>query len=272
MPTAIRALPSPAAFFVARHHKDVDSLPPRNVPLMPDFEREFKDYQDWLAPRLDTYEQAIYLYVLRHGPMLGLAEVVIGFKSARRKMAFGIGEAGKPMSEGTCYKKVRSLEQKGCVTIVASERDGTRLRLHLPSEIRGLIPAAVEAVAAILEQIDFFGDRIGRLRIIARENAKCFYCLRQLSPASHVIEHVVSRPVGDNSFRNVVAACRECNNSKGKLAAADHVRELYRRGLLSSDEFDARVTALDHLAHGLLVPPDGPLRDWPSGTAPSALT
>ncbi len=61
-----------------------------------------EDVVDYLAPRLDTYEAAIYLYALRHGPLQGAAELVIGFKSARAKMAFGIGEHGKPMSEGTC--------------------------------------------------------------------------------------------------------------------------------------------------------------------------
>jgi hypothetical protein len=27
----------------------------------------FQQFQDYLAPKLDTYEQAIYLYVFRHG-------------------------------------------------------------------------------------------------------------------------------------------------------------------------------------------------------------
>jgi hypothetical protein len=194
--------------------------------------------------------------------LLGQDEVVVGFKSARRKMAFGIGEAGKPMSEGTCYKKLRSLEQKGCLRVVSSERDGTRVKLVLPSEIPGLVPASAPAAAVALENIDFFSDRDARLLIVAREAARCFYCLREITPASHVIEHVVSRPAGTGSFRNVVAACRECNNRKGELAAADHIREIYRRGLLDADEFDARLSALDQLQRGLLVPPSEPLRDW----------
>ena len=62
----------------------------------------FEEFQDYLAPTLDTYEQAVYLYILRHGRLQGKAEVTIGFKYARKKMALGIGENGKPMSEGTC--------------------------------------------------------------------------------------------------------------------------------------------------------------------------
>ena len=46
-----------------------------------------EQFQDYLAPKLDTYEQALYLYIFRHGRLLGAEEVVIGFKAARRRMA-----------------------------------------------------------------------------------------------------------------------------------------------------------------------------------------
>ena len=42
-------------------------------------------FQDHLAPRLDTYEQAIYLYVFRHTRLIGQDEAVLGFKSAARE-------------------------------------------------------------------------------------------------------------------------------------------------------------------------------------------
>ncbi len=73
-----------------------------------------EQFQDYLAPKLDTYEQALYLYIFRHGRLLGAEEVVIGFKAARRRMACGIGQDGRPMSENTAYEKLRSLQSKGC--------------------------------------------------------------------------------------------------------------------------------------------------------------
>lgn len=39
-----------------------------------------EEFQDYLAPTLDTYEQAVYLYILRHGRLQGKTEVTIGFK------------------------------------------------------------------------------------------------------------------------------------------------------------------------------------------------
>ncbi len=49
-----------------------------------------EEFQDLLAPKLDVYEQAVYLYILRHSRLQGREEVTIGFFSARLRMALGI--------------------------------------------------------------------------------------------------------------------------------------------------------------------------------------
>jgi 5-methylcytosine-specific restriction endonuclease McrA len=203
-----------------------------------DLKRVFEHFEDHLAPRLDTYEQVVYLYILRHSRLVGLDEVTIGFKSARKKMAFGIGEAGKPMSEGTCYEKLRSLEKKGCLDILSTERAGTRVRLRLPDEIAGVVPT----------------EPPDRVLLLEREGHRCFYCLRQLDGQNHVVEHVRSRPNGNNGYRNVVAACIQCNNRKGATAAEDYIRALYRDGFLNEGEFKQRLAMLVKLAEGELKP------------------
>ncbi|MBI4382161.1 MAG: HNH endonuclease [candidate division NC10 bacterium] len=180
-----------------------------------ELEQFFKDFQDHLAPRLDTYEQAIYLYLFRHTRLVGLEEAVIGFKSARRRMACGIGEKGKPMSENTAYEKLQSLQEKGCIVILDSNREGRKIRLRLPSEISGVVVSARPAAPPDLEMQDFFDVEENRARILTGEGHRCFYCLRQLNGENYVIEHVLSRPAGDNTYRNVVAACRRCNTGKG---------------------------------------------------------
>jgi len=109
-----------------------------------------------LAPRLDVYEQAVYLYIVRHTIAVGQSEATIGFKSARKKMAFGVGTAGTPPSEKTVYEKLKSLESKGYIKILSSERTGTRLRLIPPQEIPGIIPVTVPEAIFTLEQMDFF--------------------------------------------------------------------------------------------------------------------
>jgi len=219
-----------------------------------DLEQFIRDFQDYLAPQLDTYEQAVYLYLFRHTRFLGLEEAVIGFKSARRRMACGIGEKGKPMSENTAYEKLRSLEEKGCVVILDSTREGRKIRLNLPSEIPGVVTQEEPPATPDLEMQDFFNVEENRARILMREEHRCFYCLRQLNGENYVIEHVVSRPAGDNTYRNVVAACRQCNNRKGSSEVEDWLRTLYRDGFLGEIEFRERVSHLRRLRAGELKP------------------
>ena len=78
--------------------------------------------------------------------------------------------------------------------------------------------------------------------------------LAALTAGNCVIEHVVSRPAGDNSYRNVVAACRQCNNRKGNSDAEDFLRVLYREGFLSGEEFEQRASHLQRLRAGELRP------------------
>ena len=212
------------------------------------------DFQDYLSPRLDTYEQAIYLYLFRHTLLTGKEEAVIGFKSARARMACGIGQEGRPMSENTAYVKLQSLAAKGCIEIVASEHAGRRIRVKLPKDIPGIIPVATTETPVSLDAMDFFDVPENRQFILQREENRCFYCLRSLTPETHVIEHVVSRPNGDSSYRNVVAACRECNNRKGSALARDFLRSLYRDGFLSDKELEGRLSHLERLECGDLKP------------------
>jgi len=212
------------------------------------------EFQDYLAPRLDTYEQAIYLYVFRHSRLIGLNEVVLGFKSVRSRMATGSGENGKPMADRTCYEKLRSLQAKGCLEVVTVERSGSRIRLRLPSEIPGVVPDPEGPITISLDDMDFYTVAANRSLILSREGSKCFYCLRALNVDNHVIEHVVSRPAGSNGYRNVVAACTQCNNRKSDSDAEDFLRVLYREGFLSNNDFEQRGSHLQRLRAGELRP------------------
>ena len=143
-----------------------------------DLREFFENVHDHLAPKLDTYEQAIYLYVFRHSRLLNLEEITVGLKSARHRLAVGIGEDGRPMSESTAYKKVASLQAKGCITIVKTTHSGRLLRLHLPSEIAGVISPELPPEIMGIEEMDFFSVPENRQRLLAREQFRCPRVLR----------------------------------------------------------------------------------------------
>ncbi len=94
-------------------------------------------------------------------------------------MATGVGEKGKPMAQNTCYEKLRSLQAKGCLEVVTVERNGSRIRLRLPSEIPGVVVQPAAPTAIRLDEMDFFAVEENRCLILAREAHKCFYCLRR---------------------------------------------------------------------------------------------
>jgi hypothetical protein len=153
-----------------------------------------------------------------------------------------------------CYAKLRSLEAKRFLKIVSSEYTGMRIHPYLPSEIEGVIPEEVVPTATDIENMDFFDVPENRQLILERDNHKCFYCLSALNGRNYVIEHVISRPAGNNSYRNVVAACRQCNNRKGASSVEDYLRMLYRESFLRPEEFQDRLSHLERLQAGELKP------------------
>jgi len=219
-----------------------------------DIGQELQAFSDHVAPNLDVYEQAIFIYLLRHSYLEGSEALVIGLKSTRKKMGFGAGDGSKPMSEATITKKVQSLEVKGLIRKTGSGRSGTRLTVLKPTETAFFKSASQPSVQSNIEEIDFFDDPVGRDAILRREGSRCFYCFVSLDRDNYVMEHVVSRPEGDGRYTNIVAACRTCNNKKSNISAEGFLRTLYRGKLLSESEFQERCGALSDLQAGRLVP------------------
>jgi len=217
-------------------------------------EKFFIDFQDFMAPTMDVYEQSIYIYIIRHSRLIGQNDAVIGFKSARKKLGYGVGKAKTPPSEGVCYERLTTLSQKGYIKNLGSERMGTRIHASLPEEIPGLCKIEEESILIDIEDMDFFEASENRQLILERENHECFYCKAKLNSENYIMEHVISRPEGTNSYRNIVASCRTCNNKKGPEEVSAFLRSLYREGLLSQEEFQEVLAKLEQLKNGALQP------------------
>jgi hypothetical protein len=219
---------------------------------MVDLKKALADYHDYLAPRLDALEQIVYLHVFRHTLLVGTSEAVVSFKADRRKLGLNLGEKGQPLTEGACYERLLALQSKGCLEVLGTSRDGTRLRVKVPSEIPGLVPAGPRE---FLEKADFYNDPENRRSILKREKGKCFLCLRAIDTGDFEIAHVGPLTEGRNGYRNVLACCRDCAARKGDTPAEPFLRVLYRNGFLAGSELEARLAALQRLRNGEL-PPD----------------
>ena len=207
-----------------------------------------KQCEDHLFPRmqLSTRERALYYHLLRHTYAEGKATALVALLPLAQALA---------VAESSAREDIRSLNEKGCIRIEDRSRQGHLVRVLLPEEIEGVIPAVAPAPAVDLEKLDFFNDRRFVTAILDREGNRCFYCLKGVRVESCELDHAISRINGsDNSYRNIVASCHDCNTLKQASAPADFLRTLFRKGRLSATELEERLAALEQLQSGKLVP------------------
>lgn len=211
------------------------------------------DIQDYLVPILDTYEQALYNYILRHTLLVGKPTAVISVKTAN--IGLGKSKAGSLPSESSKTKKLRSLEEKGCVVIVSRSHRGTQVKPIFPNDIPGLVPVAIDIEKPDIEKLDFYEGRIYVDALLERESGKCFYTLQKINKENCVLDHVVPQSKGgDNSYRNIVAASFDANSTKLGKNADDFARELYRSGIINLEEMQQLLSRIEQLQEGKLVP------------------
>ncbi len=211
-----------------------------------DWVQLFSDIEDSLFPHfhLSVWERAVYYHLLRNSR-------VVDQQTVRRSLS-QIAVALE-ISDFKVRDVVRSLNQKGCVEITNRSRTGHTVRVLLPSELN--LPVASEDPPVSIDEIDFFAGRGYVVPLLARESGRCFYCLREVTQETCELDHVSPlASAKDNSFRNIVVSCHECNKLKQDMAADQHLRQLLRSSLLSETEFQERLAAIEALKRGELAP------------------
>lgn len=213
-----------------------------------DLATELKNIEDHLIPKLqlDHVERALYYHLLRHTRLIGKEASLFGLYTLAESSGF---------SETTLRERIRILDEKGCVAIKERSAKGHLLLVLLPGEIDGLVPQPAEIAAVDIRGIDFYANRTYVDALVKREKGRCFYCLRAINAETCVLDHVISKAArGDDSFRNVVACCHECNATKQSQDPTEFLRTRYRLNFLSQTELQERVLALEKLQLGQLVP------------------
>jgi 5-methylcytosine-specific restriction endonuclease McrA len=221
----------------------------------PDAQLLWKQLEEDLVPRLglNLPERVVYAHLLRHSRLEG-----------KRQLRFSIVWLARSvrLSDQPARHAVRSLAAKGALRLVDRTLAGHLVEVFLPDEIHA-VPheGAVRSCLTRrpgrtdLEEMDFLQVSSRREAIHARDRGLCFYCLRRFVARGRVLDHVVPHVRGgNNSYRNLVSCCVECNSQKGETAAEDFLLSLYRLRRLTSAELAARLRALDALAAGELRP------------------
>lgn len=215
---------------------------------LPDALQIWKQMEDLVVPRLRITlpERAVCYHLLRHSRLEG-----------RRRLHFSMAwlSRGTRVSPGALRAAIRSLSAKGLLRILERSKAGHFVEVRLPGEFRLARLDSPTASPGDLDGADFLVSMELRKAIHRRENGRCFYCLRMLTPGVQCLDHVVPRVrLGANSYRNLVSACLECNSQKSQRPADNFLRELYRQRRLTSLELAERLRALKLLAEGKLKP------------------
>jgi HNH endonuclease len=191
----------------------------------------WRDFEDLLASQLNfsVTDRAVYSHLFRHSRLEGK----LRFRFSIPWLARGVGIAST-----TARDAVRRLVARGVLHLVERNTQAHHVvSLRLPTEVRAVRAAKIAAdepapalrAAINLEEEDFLRTRPLRQSIHAREDGRCFYCLRPISCTRWCIDHVVPRAQsGRNFYRNLVSCCVDCNWKKGERSAEEFLRSLYR--------------------------------------------
>lgn len=211
------------------------------------------EIQDRLVPILDSYEQAIYHYLFRHTYLIGLETCLYSTRTAQ--IGLGTGDNSKQPSMKTRSKKLRSLEEKGCIQIVERSNKGITVKILLPKQISHIQAQETAEEELEIEDLDFYKDRRLLNSLLAREENHCFYTGRKITPENCYLDHVIPQASGgNNSYKNIVASCYDANSMKNDKPAGEFIRSLYKEEIISLSEFQELKDKIVKLQAGELKP------------------
>jgi len=211
-----------------------------------DWTKTLIDIEDILIPHyeFDIWERGLYLYLLNQTRLRGIDSATIPLSDISKALK---------CSDFQSRKTIRSLGERGLIELEQTRR-GHFVKVLLPSEL-GIQPETDEKKKINIEEIDFFKNREYVVELVTREKNQCFYCLSDITLENCELDHVMAQQKGgDNSYKNIVAACHKCNTRKQAAEAEDFLRSIYRKGMLSDNEFEGRLSVLEALKSGNLKP------------------
>ena len=220
---------------------------------MDDLKKVIVGFQDLLVPFLDTYEQAIYMHILRNTYLSDKHQYLFNTRSA--EIGIGTGDKTKKPSSKTRSKKLKSLASKGCISILERSNKGILVEIVLPQKTNFAHQNEFVAQTINIDEIDFYSNRTYVENILARENYRCFYTGKKLTTENTYLDHVIPQADGgDNSFKNIVASSFDANSMKNDKTVDEFIRLLFREELISLTEFNELKEKLKALKAGQLKP------------------
>jgi len=172
-----------------------------------------EQFVDYLLPELTPYETSLYLYLLCNSFVKsGSAEVRVGKRTIA--VGYGKGSRGEKTNYAHVSKLLKGLEQKGCIKVGDTNRDGTLYIVTLPKDI----PLVAEKIANLLPQDteeNYFTDPNKRREIFERDKWICQYCGEKVTQENATLDHFIPQSKGGKHTKeNLRTCCLICNGIK----------------------------------------------------------
>lgn len=176
-----------------------------------DLQKIIGQFVDFLLPLLTPYEAGLYIFLLRNSYMKnGTREIRIG----KRTIADNLGASrGEKTNYAHVTKLVTGLEEKSCIKIGDTTREGTLYSVFLPEEI----PSVKEKLSIVADPVeeDYFTNPEKRKEIFERDKYICHYCGEKVTPENVTLDHLIPQHKGGGHTKeNLKTSCLVCNSIK----------------------------------------------------------
>ena len=179
---------------------------------MIDITQIIEEFVDYLMPELTPHEASMYVFLLRNSHLKsGTNKIRIGQRTIAQK--YGRGPKMSVPSRAHITRQIDALEEKSCIRVGDTNREGTLYEILLPAQIP-LVAEKLSISAPDLEE-DYYNDAEKRKELYKRDQWICQYCGEKVSTENVTLDHFIPRHSGGSNKReNLRTACLMCNSVK----------------------------------------------------------
>ena len=170
------------------------------------------DFVDHVMPNLSPYESSLYVLLLR---LSFVGNNPFQVRVGKKRVAGQLGKSSRvaaTISFAQVTEVFKGLEEKGCIAIGDTTREGTLYTVLAPREI----PFVKEkmAVPAPADD-DYFTEPEKRRSLFERDKWTCQYCGEIVSGDNATLDHYKPQSKGgSHSKENLRTCCLVCNSIK----------------------------------------------------------